>query len=391
MKSITARTSFVTSLLLALIFLGACKSSRLPQTTSTGYSYPEYKTPLYDPSKKTVLVIADNDGTEIFDMMAPFYLFNATEKANVYIVAEKKSRIIVKRGLYAIPHFTFSEIDSLHMQADVMVVPNQSRGAGNQKKVTVNFIKRHYTGANRILSVCDGSATVAATGLYDGKALTTHSSDYTEVKKHFNKPAWVLGTTVTQSGNLFSTAGVANATEGSLAVINDVFGMETMQQVLSLIHYPSPEIRRDHQNLLIDNNPIYAGLRKGTIKKSEKVGVLLQDGISEFDLAAVLDCYYRSFPSSLDTFIVGGSTVTSKYGLTLLATGDAANNSSSELHVLMPDKFSEAGKSLFKNAQLVTYDKQKQQYMIDACLKRIGTLYGHDFESFVKLMLDYNN
>jgi len=391
MKSITARTSFAISLSLALLFLGACKPSSIPQTTSTGYSYPEYKTPLYDPSKKTVLVIADNDGTEMFDMMAPFYLFSATEKVNVYIVAEKKSRIIVKRGLYAMPQFTFSEIDSLNIQADVMVVPNQSRGAGNQKMVTVNFIKKHYTGENRILSVCDGSATVAATGLYDGKALTTHSSDYAEVKKHFNKPAWVLGTTVTQSGNLFSTAGVANATEGSLAVINDVFGMETMQQVLSLIHYPYPEIRRDHQNLVIGNNPIYVGLRKGTIKKSEKVGVLLQDGISEFDLAAVLDCYYRSFPSSIDTFIVGGSTVTSKYGLTLLATGDANNNSSTELHVLMPEKFSETEKSLFKNAQFVTYDKQEQQYMIDACLKRISALYGNEFGSFVKLMLDYNN
>ena len=44
--------------------------------------------PILDNSKKTVILIADNNGTEIFDLLAPFYLFNATEKANVYVVSE---------------------------------------------------------------------------------------------------------------------------------------------------------------------------------------------------------------------------------------------------------------------------------------------------------------
>ena len=44
-----------------------------------------------DTTKKTILIIADNEGTEIFDMLAPYYLFNATEQANVYIIAEKKT------------------------------------------------------------------------------------------------------------------------------------------------------------------------------------------------------------------------------------------------------------------------------------------------------------
>lgn len=377
MKTIKIQPSFIWSLFLAILFIGVCRPCGYPQG--------------FDVTKKTIFIIADNDGTEMFDMMAPFYLFNATGEANVYLVAEHKSAIIVKKGLLVMPHYTFREIDSLHMTADVIVVPNQSRGARNQKKVTVNFIKEHYIGTNRMLSVCDGSATVATTGLYDGKNLTTHSSDYAGLKKHFKKPVWVLGTTVTQSGNLFSTAGVANATEGSLTVINDLFGQETLQRVMSLIHYPYSEIRKDHQNLLVDNNPIYLALRKGTLKKSEKVGVLLQNGMSEFDLAAILDCYYRSFPSSLDTFIVGSSTVTSKYGLTLLATGDANTNASTELHILMAENISKTEEGLFKNAQLVKYDKHEKQYIIDVCLKRISALYGNDFESLVKLMLDYDN
>lgn len=384
------QSSSVRLILIALI-VTVCNPGVYPLPLSNEHNRLNFPTQDFDSAKKTIFIIADNDGTEMFDMMSPYYLFSATGAANVYIVAEHKSPVVVKRGLLVMPHFTFKEIDSLQMTADVLVVPNQSRDAHNQKKITVNFIKRHYTGINRILSVCDGSATVAATGLYDGKNLTTHSSDYAGLKKQFKKPVWVLGTTVTQSGHLYSTAGVANATEGSLTVIHDLFGRETMLRVMNDVHYPYPEIRKDHQNLLIDENPIYLGLRSGKIKKTERVGVLLQNGISEFDLAAILDCYYRSFPSSLETFIAGPSTIHSKFGLILFATGDTNNNASTEIHVLMPEKFSEEEKNLFKNAQIVSYDQHETQYIIDVCLKRINTLYGSDFESFVKLMLDYNN
>lgn len=375
-------------ILFVIDFFGASAYSREVSNFDNPLTNP---TKEIDSNKKTILIIADNDGTEMFDMMAPFYLFNSTDQANVYIVSEHKAPIVVKRGLLAMPHFTFKEIDSLNISADVLVVPNQSRGAKNQKKSTVNFIKRKYTGTNRILSVCDGSATVAATGLYDGKNLTTHSSDYAGLKKHFKKPNWVLGTSVTQSGNLFSTAGVANATEGSLTVINELFGRETMLRVMRQIHYPYPEIRKEHQNLLVQQNSIYLELTSGKIKKTENIGVLLQNGISEFDLAAILDCYYRSFPSSLNTFIVGPSKIVSKYGLTLLATGDANANACTELHVLMPETISEDEKNLFKDAQIISYDNSVPQYMIDTCLKRISTLYGEDFMNLVKLMLDYNN
>jgi hypothetical protein len=43
-------------------------------------------------------------------------------------------------------------------------------------------------------------------------------------------------------------------------------------------------------------------LKKVIFKKNKDVGVLLQDGMSEFDLAGVLDTYNRSFPSSCKTY-----------------------------------------------------------------------------------------
>ena len=71
----------------------------------------ERQTPIYQPPydslKKTVILIANNEGTEFFDMMVPYYLFNATEKTNVYIVPKNKFPVIVKKGFFLLPQFSY--------------------------------------------------------------------------------------------------------------------------------------------------------------------------------------------------------------------------------------------------------------------------------------------
>lgn len=350
-----------------------------------------YRLPVFDASKKTVVIIADKDGTEMFDMLAPFYLFSATGKANVFIIAENMEPVVVKKGLFVLPQYTFRQIDSLGIPIDVIVIPNQSNLNGmTQKKPTVNFIRNHYTGNNTILAVCDGSATAAATGLYDGKLMTTHSSDFEMVKKMYNKPSWVQGVTVTQSGNLFSTAGVSNATEGSLTVIKELFGDETMQQVMKDIHYPADEIKKEHKNLTVTKDAIFIAVKKGAFKSNERVGVLLSDGINELYLAGILDSYYRSFPASIETFSMESKPIVSKYGLTFLPTGDILTNTCTELHIPGSLPIAKEVETLFARAKFIRYQTDTKQYIIDICLQRIEEMYGYNFATTVKLMLDYN-
>ena len=82
----------ITALLIAGIFLyyrlqPIFELNKLPvYKGNTGF---DWKRPSYDSSKKTVIIITDNDDTEMFDCLAPLYLFNASGKTNVYIIAEK--------------------------------------------------------------------------------------------------------------------------------------------------------------------------------------------------------------------------------------------------------------------------------------------------------------
>ena len=57
---------------------------RIPSRhVSSRFSYPEIE---YDPAKRTVILLADNKGTEIFDLVAPYHLFKRTGQFNVFIV-----------------------------------------------------------------------------------------------------------------------------------------------------------------------------------------------------------------------------------------------------------------------------------------------------------------
>lgn len=359
--------------------------------TYTGTNNFNYQYPPYDNGKKTVVIIANNDGTELFDMMAPYYLFNATEKANVYIVAKNKFPIVVRKGLFVLPQFTFSEIDSMGINTDVMVIPFLSAGDSiHQDPVIVNWIKKHYSTDVIVLAVCDGAATAAATGIFDGKTITAHASDYAGIKAQFSKPLWLQNTSVVNEGNLYSTAGVSNAAEGSLIVIDKLFGPATMRKVSQNIDYPFEFPKREHQSNTFDFSDKVTVGKKIILKSNRKLGMLLQEGINEFDLSAIMDTYNRTFPKSIQSFSTGNLPVKTKYGLTLIPTGKMEGTKLDELHVLNPPSMSKSNEVGFGADKIVNYNNKQREYIIDVCLERIKADFGGKFEHVVKLMLDYN-
>ena len=382
-----------TLLIFSIILLNACRPIRnlMNQPNHwSGNSTVKSKVPEFDSTKKTVFIIADYKLTELFDMLAPFYLFNATEKTNVYIVAKDKTPIHIKRDLFVIPQLSFSEADAMQIQADVIVIPALSIRDEHQDTIVISWIKKHFTPVTKMLTICDGASTGAATGLYDGKSITCHASDFEGVKAHLNKPIRVQNVSVTKSGNLFSTAGVSNAVEDSFTVIDEIFGQATTQKVRENIHYPYPEIKSTHQSIAMNGRNKFAAAKKIFLWKNRDVGVLLENGINEFAMAGIIDNYGRTFPGSFKTYVLNDSTIQTKYGLSLIYNGNNSIKGLDELHVIMPEAFSKTDQLFFSKIKTISYDNQQKQYLIDVYLKRIAGQYGHQFTKFVKVSLDYN-
>ena len=355
-----------------------------PYTGTTNFKWGY---PAYDSTKKTVIIMADNDMTETFDMLTPYYLFNETGQANVYISAPKKYPIVTENGPFVLPHFTYSEVDSLRIIPDVIVIPYMHSPESTEK---TSWIQKHVNDSVLFLSICDGAWTAAASGVYDGVQLTSHATGHHKLKKKFTKPIWVQNISVTESGNLYSTGGVSNATDGSLKVIQRLFGKETMLGVLKKVNYPHNDIRQDHISSALTGSAKVAVLNKVLFKENKTVGVLLQNEMNEMDLAALFDINARTMPASILAIVAEGNSITTKHGLTVISIDKINPGKIDELHVLNQDEVSEMPISQFKNADIIYYDNQQSSYIIDVCLKGIEEEYGPTFSNFVKLTLDYN-
>ena len=356
-----------------------------------GQNHWEY-TAKYDPAKKNIFIIADNRGTEIFDLLAPFHLFHRTNLVNVFVIAKNKYPVSLMKGVFILPHHTYAEVDAMAIVPDVIVVPNISvTSKTEQDPVLVNWIKKKLDGETKLLSVCAGSFTAAATGLYDGKDMTTHASDMKSCKRQYQAPAWVEHVSYTRHGNLYSTAGVSNAVEGTLAVIHDLFGEDMMLKLMKEIHYPHAELKRTHHSQAIDASNKFGIMKKVLLQQDPAIGVLLQEGMNELSLAAVLDSYHRSFPSSINTFALHKGWITSQFGLTIIPTGNIENLSKlDELHILSPESLSDADTSVVNNKTTISYTSSTNKYIIETCLERIGKVYGPSLEIAVRRLLDYN-
>jgi putative intracellular protease/amidase len=381
-------------ILLVLFFNGAINAFNAIRNISYtpiafhGIIRPDTNQIHYDSLKSNVFIVADSKLTELFDMLAPFYLFNLTQKTNVYILAKDKMPILIKRDLYVLPQMTLAEADSLNLKASVIIVPALSIRDEHQDTILIGWLRSHVGPETKMLAICDGASTAAATGLYDGKYLTCHASDFPEVKSHFKSPIWIQNVNVTKSGNLFSTAGVSNAVEGSLTIINELFGPETTRNVISEIYYPATEIRTAHLSAPVKFHDKWIIAKKVISSSNKNIGILLENGMNEFKMVSILDTYGRTFPKSFKVFYLNDSIIKSKYGLTFIAVGNNSMKDLDELHIPGPATTKEVHLPKNFNAAIITYTEDK--YPIDICLSRILLQYGQKFENVVRLLLDYN-
>jgi transcriptional regulator GlxA family with amidase domain len=385
---------FVTILIVGMLIFVGCSPIRefmtwKPYKGGTAFDV-NFKLP--DKTKKNIIIIADNEGTEVFDMLAPFYLFNATQQANVYIVAQKMYPIIVRKGFYILPQITYDEIDSLKIKPDLMIIPNLSAmDVKHQNPFILNWIKNHYHDSTKVLSVCQGALTASCTGLYDGKEITTHASEFEEDQRIVKSVVWVKDKGVVQSGNLFSTAGISHAVDGSLILIDKMFGKTVVEKVMKEINYPHKEIKITHQSIPIHFKEKMQIGKKVFLKKNRRVGILLQNDINELDLASVVDTYARSFPWAIDTYIHTGKSIKSKFGLSIFPTEQWNEQKKlDELHCFGETHFTEKDKAMIQNIEMVKYTNTSTKYRIDECLERIEKQYGKEYQGIVKLLLDYN-
>ncbi|CAK4077002.1 unnamed protein product [Aphanomyces euteiches] len=125
---------------------------------------------------------------------------------------------------------------------DILVLPGAGPEHGNvfRDPAYLNFIVERAKTAQYVLSVCSGSAFLAASGLLDGKRATTNKSLYNWVVANFGKEfniEWVPHARWVQDGRIWTSSGVTAGMDMAYAFAVHLYGADRLKTALEVIEY----------------------------------------------------------------------------------------------------------------------------------------------------------
>ncbi len=127
---------------------------------------------------------------------------------------------------------TVSFQQAARLTADTLVVPG---GPGvhdaSRDPRHVDWVRRRAAAARRAGSVCTGAFLVAATGLLDGRAATTHWRECRRLAERFPQVRVDADAIFIRDGRLFTSAGVTAGIDLALALIEEDLGRALAMRV----------------------------------------------------------------------------------------------------------------------------------------------------------------
>jgi len=126
---------------------------------------------------------------------------------------------------------------------DTLVIAGGSgTRAASRDATLVNFVARCGTRARRVASVCSGAFVLAATGLIDGRAATTHWTRTQDFSRRFPRVRLEADRIFVKSGKFWSSAGITAGIDLALALIADDLGESVARQVAQqlVVYYRRP-------------------------------------------------------------------------------------------------------------------------------------------------------
>jgi putative intracellular protease/amidase len=179
------------------------------------------------------------DGVQIIDYTGPYETFGHAFKKDggaihIYTVAEKAGPIKTAMGMSVNPTYSFENAP----QPDILVLPG---GGGVWKQLespgVIKWVQEKANKAEVVLSVCNGAFFLAKAGLLDGLEATTTFSLIARLKEAAPKTKVVDNVRYVDNGKIVTTAGLSSGIEGSLHVIEKLYGKGMAQMAAVGMEY----------------------------------------------------------------------------------------------------------------------------------------------------------
>lgn len=248
--------------------------------------------PAYDAFVHIVAILV-MDQTVVFDMAIPVEVFGRVrlpDGGRPYRVKACGTRPDVPTEAFTV-HAPWG-LDAL-AEADTIIVPGRDESAGPPPAEVLEALRNAADRGTRIASICGGAFTLAATGLLDGLAATTHWTAARRLAETFPKVDVRPDVLYVDNGQLLTSAGASAGLDVCLHMVRRDFGSAVAADAARLAVTPLEREGGQAQYVVHDQPPVPRGsLLEPTLAWIEGH---LSDELSLADLAARCGMSTRSF------------------------------------------------------------------------------------------------
>src|SRR6202048_2753547 len=184
---------------------------------------------------KTIAIVA-MPGVQLLDVSGPLDVFaeaNVQARKDVYrplVVAKTVGQIRSSSGVRLVPDLVIG--DSAEMKIDTLLVAGCPNAAEVRPDIAVvEWLRRMVPRARRYGSVCSGAFLLAATGLIDGRRVTTHWAVAQQLAQRY--PAVIVDEDAihVRDGRWRTAAGVTAGLDLALALVEEDLGRDVAMRV----------------------------------------------------------------------------------------------------------------------------------------------------------------
>lgn len=180
------------------------------------------------------------DDVEVLDFAGPFEVFSVTgrrqnlEPFHVFTVAEHLRPVNARNGLSINPRHSFADCPP----SDILLVPG---GYGTRREmknpVMLEWVAQRARQAELALSVCSGALLLAAAGLLDGLAATTHHMALEELRLIATRTDIRADQRIVDNGHIVLSAGISAGLDMSLYIVSRLLGREQAEETAVYMEY----------------------------------------------------------------------------------------------------------------------------------------------------------
>jgi putative intracellular protease/amidase len=315
-----------------------------------------------------IAIVGINDSSETTDYLMPYGILRRADVADVVTLATAPGPVVLFPVLKVEPDATTAAFDAQHPDgADYVIVPAMSR---DDDPAVLQWIRNQAATGAIIVGICAGAKVVAATGLLDGKAATTHWYYLKEVRKAHPEMRYVRDRRIVVDGGVATTTGISASMPMSLTLIEAIAGRDKAEAVgrdIGLAHWDARHssgafrFTRSFALTAIGNTLAFW--------QREQFGIPLTPGIDEVSLALVADAWSRTYRSNAITFAAEAAALRTKHGVRIVPDRVAANWPAERTLPAIEDPPAQA---------------------LDAALRGIEARYGGRTADFVAMQLEYS-